>query len=70
MNAQMFQTVGRTMQPGEHMHIRCLTCGHQVALSRTQAIEKFGERATPAQVRSKLVCGEPRCGSRKVTVWI
>jgi DNA-directed RNA polymerase subunit RPC12/RpoP len=66
--AEMFQSIGRSIQPGERLHIRCGLCGRQVAWSRAMAVDQLGAKARPADVARKLRCSE--CGSRKITVWI
>jgi hypothetical protein len=66
---QMFQNIGRSMQAGDVLKIRCGLCAHQTAWPRAVAIERLGERARPAEVRRVLKCGA--CGSgAKVQVWI
>lgn len=66
--AEMFQSIGRSLQPGAFLHIRCGLCTHQVAWTRDRAIEILGAKARPADLARLLACSA--CGGRKVTAWI
>lgn len=66
---QMFQTIARTLRPGEALKIQCDACEHRVSLSYAQAMEACGPDSTPADVRRRARCRV--CGAEgRVRVWI
>lgn len=48
--------------------IKCEDCGHTAQMSGGMALNKFGERAMPSDVRKRLRCSA--CGSKRCWVWM
>jgi hypothetical protein len=52
---QMFQTLSRSMAPGETLKAEC-GCGRQASWPQAQAMRVFGPDATPYDIRRRLRC--------------
>ena len=64
----MFQTLHRTMSPGDTLKIAC-PCGHGVCWPYPQAVARCGPDATPMDIRRRCRC--EACGAEgRVRVWI
>ena len=65
----MFQTLARTMHPHDTLRIACEGCGRSAGWTRTEAFQRLGPDATPADIRWRLRCDG--CGEKgKARVWI
>ena len=65
---QMFQTLFRSMAPGETLKVEC-GCGRSASGPQTQAMKVFGPDATPYDIRRRLRCLD--CDRRDwARVWI
>lgn len=66
---QMFQTLGRTMEPSDVLKIECVACGHRVEWTRAEAFARLGAGARPADLKRLGPCG--KCGERRrIRAWI
>jgi len=64
----MFETLGRVMPAETTLKIEC-GCSRRTTWTRDAAIQRFGQGATPYDIRKRLRC--TGCGrSGRATVWI
>jgi hypothetical protein len=67
----MFQNLNRSMTQGETLKIGCTACPHVAALTRREAIARFGPEATPFDLRRRLARAPCReCGTLAPRIWI
>lgn len=56
-----FEQLGRVMHQHSVLLLFCGRCGRTAALTRTQALARFGHHASPFEVRRRAKCSG--CGS-------
>lgn len=65
----MFQNLRRSMRRTDTLKLACEACGHEVALRYDAATQRFGDSATPSDVRRRAICSG--CGERQaLRIWI
>ena len=62
------ETLHKVMSSDSTLKIRCVACGHKVALSRDDAMRLFTPMACPYDIRRTARCTQ--CAARRVEVWI
>ncbi len=61
------ERLGRVLSDsGRGLSFRCADCGHGGHMGKADALDTFGDQATPNRIRERLRCSS--CGSRRCEV--
>lgn len=55
-----YETLGTSLRYQDKLKIECGHCGHKAEIGQRDAIELFGEDATPFDIRHRLRCSQCR----------